>query len=123
MICPKCHTENPDGFKFCNGCGQKLVLICPSCQTANPPGSRFCGECGHDLSKPLQTQALDYPVPKSYTPKFLAEKILTTRSAMEGERKLVRILFACTGGVEEAGSSASRTNLKRRRQRMVSIRG
>jgi class 3 adenylate cyclase/tetratricopeptide (TPR) repeat protein len=46
------------------------------------------------LSRPLQAAPLDYSVPKSYTPKFLAEKILTTRSAMEGERKLVTVLFA-----------------------------
>ena len=34
------------------------------------------------------------PSPSSYTPKFLAEKILTTRSSVEGERKLVTVLFA-----------------------------
>ena len=34
------------------------------------------------------------PHPHSYTPKFLAEKILTTRSSVEGERKLVTVLFA-----------------------------
>jgi class 3 adenylate cyclase/tetratricopeptide (TPR) repeat protein len=33
-------------------------------------------------------------MPKSYTPKFLAEKILTSRSSVEGERKLVTVLFA-----------------------------
>ncbi|MDB4443906.1 AAA family ATPase, partial [bacterium] len=31
---------------------------------------------------------------KSYTPKFMADKILTTRSSIEGERKLVTVLFA-----------------------------
>jgi class 3 adenylate cyclase len=36
----------------------------------------------------------DYSKPHSYTPKFLADKILTTRSAIEGERKLVTVLFA-----------------------------
>ena len=37
---------------------------------------------------------LDYTRPQSYTPKFLADKILTTRSSIEGERKLVTVLFA-----------------------------
>jgi class 3 adenylate cyclase/tetratricopeptide (TPR) repeat protein len=32
--------------------------------------------------------------PLSYTPRYLAEKILTSRSAMEGERKHVTVLFA-----------------------------
>src|SRR5919197_1413855 len=38
---------------------------------------------------PLQAQA-----PLAYTPKHLAEKILTSRSALEGERKQVTVLFA-----------------------------
>src|SRR5262249_20991471 len=32
--------------------------------------------------------------PESYTPKHLAEKILTSKSALEGERKQVTVLFA-----------------------------
>jgi class 3 adenylate cyclase len=34
------------------------------------------------------------PVPLAYTPPYLAEKILTSRSALEGERKQVTVLFA-----------------------------
>jgi class 3 adenylate cyclase len=37
-------------------------------------------------------------VPLSYTPKHLAEQILTVRSALEGERKQVTVLFADTAG-------------------------
>jgi class 3 adenylate cyclase len=55
---------------------------------------KFCGECGHDLKAPEETSTLDYSKPRSYTPKFLADKILTTRSSIEGERKLVTVLFA-----------------------------
>ena len=36
--------------------------------------------------------------PLSYTPKHLAEKILTSRSALEGERKQVTVLFADVKG-------------------------
>jgi len=57
-------------------------------------GARFCDGCGHDLTKPKQAPPIDYSEPQSYTPKFLAEKILTTRSSIEGERKLVTVLFA-----------------------------
>src|SRR5712691_12252068 len=40
-------------------------------------------------------------VPLTYTPSYLAEKILTSRSALEGERKQVTVLFAAlTGSME-----------------------
>jgi class 3 adenylate cyclase/tetratricopeptide (TPR) repeat protein len=48
-------------------------------------------ECGQQLGEPA---ALDYDQPRSYTPKFLADKILNSRSSVEGERKLVTVLFA-----------------------------
>ena len=32
--------------------------------------------------------------PQTYTPRHLAEKILTSKSALEGERKQVTVLFA-----------------------------
>src|SRR5215468_2117883 len=41
------------------------------------------------------------PAPLAYTPPYLAEKILTTRSAMEGERKQVTVLFADLKGNTE----------------------
>ncbi len=94
MKCPKCHFENPEGAKFCNDCGNPLEIACPKCGKANPPGSKFCNDCGHDLKQPKVPHSVDYSRPKSYTPQFLAEKILTTRSSIEGEKKLVTILFA-----------------------------
>src|SRR5215831_2243760 len=39
--------------------------------------------------------------PLTYTPPYLAEKILTSRSALEGERKLVTVLFADLKGSTE----------------------
>src|SRR5712691_8261286 len=39
--------------------------------------------------------------PLAYTPPYLVEKILTTRSAMEGERKQVTVLFADLKGSTE----------------------
>jgi class 3 adenylate cyclase/tetratricopeptide (TPR) repeat protein len=65
------------------------------------PGARFCGGCGHRLEqedKPAPSAAPDAETKRSYTPKHLAEKILTSRSALEGERRLVTVLFAdCAG--------------------------
>ena len=42
-----------------------------------------------------------YFSPESYTPKHLAEKILTSKSALEGERKQVTVLFADMKGSME----------------------
>src|SRR5262249_36534660 len=95
MKCPHCQQENPPTAKFCSGCGGRLERICASCRHANAPGSRFCNECGqplHIASASPPTPA--FASPQSYTPKHLAEKILTSKSALEGERKQVTVLFA-----------------------------
>ena len=94
MKCPQCRFENRKGAKFCNECGHKFDVTCPTCHTSNRVGSKFCDECGHDLRGPGDLPSIRNRDVSSYTPKFLAEKILTTRSAIEGERKLVTVLFA-----------------------------
>ncbi len=96
--CPHCRTELDEEFKFCKECGTKLESQCPECSKTIPLDSKFCPECGHDLRKPKEAPAIDYQQPSSYTPKFLADKILTSRSAIEGERKLVTVLFADVAG-------------------------
>jgi class 3 adenylate cyclase/tetratricopeptide (TPR) repeat protein len=52
---------------------------------------------------PAATAAAEPPpqVPLTYTPPYLAEKILTSRSALEGERKQVAVLFADLKGSME----------------------
>jgi class 3 adenylate cyclase/tetratricopeptide (TPR) repeat protein len=94
MKCPKCSKENPEDNKFCRQCGTGLILTCSNCGNELQINDKFCGKCGHDLSEPTKATAIDYSEPQSYTPKFLAEKILTSRSSIEGERKLVTVLFA-----------------------------
>ena len=94
MKCLKCQLENPDGSKFCLECGSRFEIPCPECGNPLPPTAKFCNDCGHDLSEPAEIPLIDYSKPHSYTPKYLAEKILTTRSAIEGERKFVTVLFA-----------------------------
>ena len=106
MECPSCGFENPDGVKFCGGCGARLERLCPECNSPNPPQFKFCGECGQDLRRPKEVPAIDYDRPSSYTPKHLADKILTSRSSIEGERKLVTVMFA-----DVAGSTAMFENL------------
>jgi len=94
MKCPKCQFENPADSSFCLECGGKMELVCPQCANALPSGAKFCNQCGHNLKKPKEIPNVDYSEPQTYTPKFLADKILTTRSSIEGERKLVTVLFA-----------------------------
>ena len=94
MKCPKCECDNREGVKFCEECGAEIESFCPNCAAKIPAGKKFCGDCGHDLRKPVEASLIDYSEPQTYTPKPLADKILTTRSSIEGERKLVTVLFA-----------------------------
>jgi Double zinc ribbon/Adenylate and Guanylate cyclase catalytic domain len=100
MRCPRCQHDNREGARFCGACGDSLELAapCPHCGTANPPSQRFCDACGHALAGgPSATTPTATPParePRAYTPRHLVEKILGTRSALEGERKQVTVLFA-----------------------------
>ena len=94
MQCPHCQAENRTGRRFCAECGAPLALLCSACGFSNEPGEKFCGGCGTPLITALQAPAPQLSAPQSYTPRYLAEKILTTRSALEGERKQVTVLFA-----------------------------
>jgi len=91
MKCPKCQFENPDGVKFCGECGAKMEKICPQCNFSNPPEFKFCGECGYDLRRPEQAPLRDGSGP-------VADGILTTSGAVEGERKYVSVLFSDMSG-------------------------
>ncbi len=71
-------------------------MTCSSCGQANPPGSRFCNACGTRIDAAPAAVA-----PNAYTPQHLAEKILTSRAALEGERKQVTVLFADLKGSME----------------------
>ena len=99
MNCPNCHHENPSGLKFCGECGARLAAVCTACGAANSPEQKFCGECGTKLGP--DTATARPPSPDSYTPKHLAEKILSSKSALEGERKQVTVLFADLKGSME----------------------
>jgi class 3 adenylate cyclase/tetratricopeptide (TPR) repeat protein len=104
MTCPRCQKENSGDAVFCQECGTRLETACPSCGTANQLGAKFCKKCGQRLSGPQAEPAMPGPrfaPPESYTPKHLAEKILTSKAALEGERKQVTVLFADLKGSME----------------------
>ena len=100
MRCPRCQHENPPDSKFCLRCGASFGLVCTSCGTELPAGSRFCNKCGTPVKGEPASQAR-FTSPETYTPRHLAEKILTSRSALEGERKQVTVLFADLKGSME----------------------
>src|SRR5215210_6490331 len=101
MRCPHCQHENLVGQKFCGECGARLETHCSTCGTVNPPGQKFCGECGERLAGPAAAPEPVPPSPASYTPQHLAERIITSRAALEGERKQVTVLFADLKGSME----------------------
>jgi class 3 adenylate cyclase/tetratricopeptide (TPR) repeat protein len=93
MRCPQCQQDNPPQAKFCLECGTRLVLTCAQCGTELPAGAKFCLECGQPVgARPVMPSR--FATPETYTPKYLAEKILTARTDLEGERKQVTVLFA-----------------------------
>jgi class 3 adenylate cyclase len=98
MTCPRCQHANPQGARFCEECATPLARTCSNCGTQLSATAKFCHACAHpaaaDASAPSRS-------PQSYTPKHLAEKILTSRSAIEGERKQVTVLFADLKGSME----------------------
>ena len=103
MKCPACKNELPGGSKFCNLCGRKLEPTCPGCGQSIPADTRFCVGCGYDLTDPARVPHPDYNSLHSYTPKHLTDKVLTSRSAIEGERKLVTVMFADVAGFTSMG--------------------
>src|SRR4051794_29632704 len=102
MKCPQCQFDNPPGMKFCGQCGGKLAAVCPQCGTEAVPGFKFCGACGASLAaspapapapEPERAHRPAPPAAHSYTPQHLAEQVLQSKSALEGERKQVTVLF------------------------------
>ena len=101
MQCPRCHAENREGRRFCGECGLSLASTCPSCGFLNEGSEKFCGGCGRSLTPAPTLAEPKFGSPQAYTPKHLAEKILTSKAALEGERKQVTILFADLKGSME----------------------
>src|SRR5258705_7711004 len=102
MLCPRCQHKNREGRRYCAECGASLALACLSCSFSNEPGEKFCGGCGAQLGALAgAVPDLRFNSPESYTPKHLAEKILTSKDTLEGERKQVTVLFADMKGSME----------------------
>jgi len=100
MRCPQCQHENRPQAKFCEECAAPLARTCPNCGTQLSATAKFCPECARPVAADVVKQPR-FASPETYTPKHLAEKILTSKSALEGERKQVTVLFADMKGSME----------------------
>jgi class 3 adenylate cyclase len=97
-VSPVRAREPAGGARFCEECATPLARICSNCGTAHSATAKFCHACAHPVATGAGTPAR---APESYTPKHLAEKILTSKAALEGERKQVTVLFADLKGPME----------------------
>jgi Double zinc ribbon len=82
--CPRFWHENPPDAKFCLQCGARLSAACPSCGSSVPASAKFCPERGKPISGAADHR---FDSPQSYTPKHLAERMFSSKSALEGPRK------------------------------------
>src|SRR5215217_7911565 len=106
MQCPQCGSENRTDAKFCRECGTRFAIACPACGAKLGAGSKFCDECGAGTAAARTSAApaeatSRFTSPQAYTPQHIAERILTSRAALEGERKQVTVLFADLKGSME----------------------
>jgi class 3 adenylate cyclase/tetratricopeptide (TPR) repeat protein len=72
----------------------ELLFAYPQVHDEAGRGLIWSGDPGTAASAASAPAATPAQEPLAYTPPYLAEKILTSRSAMEGERKQVTVLFA-----------------------------
>jgi hypothetical protein len=136
MTCPSCGHDDPDRAKFCLECGAPFAARCASCGTELPPAAKVlsrvrCSATGVSECR-VQASGTAAPDPElhSYTPKHLADKILQSKSALEGEGKPVTVPFADVKGSMELGSQvdsahnlALRSNPQLRRAMDVVMHG
>jgi class 3 adenylate cyclase/tetratricopeptide (TPR) repeat protein len=101
MKCARCQHENRPGAKFCEECAAPLPRACANCGAQLSLTAKFCSECAHPAGHAAPSTPQRFGAPEAYTPKHLAEKILTSKAALEGERKQVTILFADLKGSME----------------------
>ncbi|MBI2935446.1 MAG: zinc ribbon domain-containing protein, partial [Chloroflexi bacterium] len=95
MRCSACSVENAADANFCENCGHRLERACSRCGQPVAPNAKFCKSCGLSLAEvPAAASAERLADLQQSAPAALQEKILSSRAQMEGERKLVTVLFA-----------------------------
>jgi class 3 adenylate cyclase/tetratricopeptide (TPR) repeat protein len=97
MRCPACQADNLPDAVFCEECATPLEAACPACGAGNRPAAKFCRKC----RAPLTAGPAGAPAPHPHPPKHLADKVRAAKSALEGERKQVTVVFADVKGSME----------------------
>ena len=98
MDCPRCQTSNPEGARFCMGCGGPMFAACSECGTELPSQARFCLNCGHQVAEPeAEPRRADL---EQYIPRELLAKLESARTSggIQGERRVVTMLFCDVTG-------------------------
>src|SRR5262245_55372868 len=93
MKCTRCQHENRLGAKVCEAGAAPVSCSCAYCRAPLSPTATFCSECAYPTGPSATSAAERLGAPQAYTPKHLAEKILNSKAALEGERKQVTVLF------------------------------
>ena len=81
-----------------------MASACANCGAQLSLAAKFCSECGDPADTAVLSTSFSssrFGAPETYTPKHLAEKILNSKAAIEGERKQVTVLFADLKGSME----------------------
>jgi class 3 adenylate cyclase/tetratricopeptide (TPR) repeat protein len=99
MQCPRCQHENSSRAKFCEECATPLARTCSNCGAQLSATAKFCPECARAVDAGAAQSR--FASPEAYIPQHLAERILSSRAALEGERKQVTVLFADLKGSME----------------------
>ena len=84
ISCPNCNTGCPDNANFCLNCGNSLKSI---------NQNQIQHKSDPSVSNDNMTQTLKRLMPTSYV-----EKLLSSKGKMEGERRVVTILFSDVKG-------------------------
>ena len=118
MQCTRCQHENRSGAKFSEECAAPLARVCANCAAPRSPTAKFCSECAHPVGQPAPAR---FAAPEAYTPGHLAERILTSKAALEGERKQISVLFADLKGSMELFADRDPEEARRQAARSIGL--
>ncbi len=97
MRCVTCGVELIPGKQFCHACGTKVAAHCRACGAVLDPSFRFCPDCGtqvesavHDVPPPVSDPLAGMIAKRSQSS---TPAVVASPAAIEGERKLVTVLF------------------------------
>ena len=105
MRCQRCQHDNRPGAKFCEECAAPFARRCANCGTDLSATAKFCSECAHPAQAQAAAPAGRDVAPEAYTPKHLAERILTSKAALEGDCFRSGLMAASIGRIDVVSCS------------------